>query len=173
MVAALHDCQLFDDAAFCRSAGIVNNINDNKYLAANSISFTAVKSIERPLQSQSLRLVIIGVCLSWAATFFIMSSPKTKEMKSKFKSGDIVWVEASKRLGWWPGRVENLHDLRDDLKTDVSEKTLAVVKYFNEDNYQFVENDSIIRAYDSAEKDGYITSGMSQYHLLFQLLIVT
>merc|ERR1712071_536261 len=57
----------------------------------------------------------------------------------------------------------NLHDLRDDLKTDVSEKTLAVVKYFNEDNYQFVENDSIIRAYDSAEKDGYITSGMKKY----------
>lgn len=80
-----------------------------------------------------------------------------------YKSGDIVWVLASKRLGWWPARVENVDLLRSDLKKDVTEKTIAVVKYFNEENYQFVEDAAIICAYNSSCKEENISLGMSKY----------
>uniref|UniRef100_A0A0P5ER51 Uncharacterized protein n=1 Tax=Daphnia magna TaxID=35525 RepID=A0A0P5ER51_9CRUS len=80
-----------------------------------------------------------------------------------YKSGDVVWVMASKRLGWWPGRVENVDELRQDLVGDVTDKTIAVVKYLNEDSYQFVEDESIICAYDSDQKEEYISIGMKKY----------
>merc|ERR1712136_461449 len=80
-----------------------------------------------------------------------------------FKSGDIVWVQPSKRLGWWPGQVENVSTLREDLRADVTDETIAVVKYLNEDNYQFVEDCKSICAYISAAKDEYITLGMKKY----------
>lgn len=70
---------------------------------------------------------------------------------------------ASKRLGWWPGRVENVDELRQDLVGDVTDKTIAVVKYLNEDSYQFVEDESIICAYDSDQKEEYISIGMKKY----------
>lgn len=84
-----------------------------------------------------------------------------------YKNGDVVWVMASKRLGWWPGRVENVEELRQDLVGDVTDKTIAVVKYLNEDSYQFVEDESIICAYDSNQKDDYISIGMSEFVLQF------
>lgn len=80
-----------------------------------------------------------------------------------YKSGEIVWVLASKRLGWWPARVENVDLLRSDFKKEVSEKTLAVVKYLNEDNYHFIEDAAIICAYNSSCKEEYISLGMSKY----------
>lgn len=83
--------------------------------------------------------------------------------QSSYKSGDVVWVMASKRLGWWPGRVENVGGLRQELAGDVTEKTIAVVKYLNEDNYQFVEDEAIICAYDSSQKEEYISLGMSKF----------
>lgn len=80
-----------------------------------------------------------------------------------YKSGDVVWVMPSKRLGWWPGRVQNVDDLRQELKGDVTDKTIAVVKYLNEDNYQFVEDETIICAYGSDRKTEYISLGMSEF----------
>jgi len=80
-----------------------------------------------------------------------------------FKSGDIVWVQPSKRLGWWPGRVENVSTLRADLRADVTDDTIAVVRYLNEDNYQFVEDCDTICAYNSSSKEEYITLGMKKY----------
>ena len=82
-----------------------------------------------------------------------------------FKSGDIVWVQPSKRLGWWPGRVENVSTLRADLRADVTDDTIAVVRYLNEDNYQFVEDCDTICAYNSSSKEEYITLGMSEFRL--------
>lgn len=81
---------------------------------------------------------------------------------AKYKSGDIVWVEVSKRLGWWPGRVENQMLLSPALKADITDSTLAVVKYFNEENYKFVEEPATIRPYNSATKDELISFGMSK-----------
>lgn len=80
-----------------------------------------------------------------------------------YKTGDVVWVLASKRLGWWPGRVENVEQLRRDLVGDVTDKTIAVVKYLSEDSYNFVEDEAIIRAYESDQKREYISVGMSKY----------
>ncbi|XP_057364754.2 enolase-phosphatase E1-like [Daphnia carinata] len=80
-----------------------------------------------------------------------------------YKSGDVVWVLASKRLGWWPGRVENVEELRQELVGDVTDKTIAVVKFLNEDNYQFVEDETIICAYESNRKQEYISLGMKKY----------
>ena len=82
---------------------------------------------------------------------------------SNYKCGDVVWVMAGKRLGWWAGRVENVEKLRQDLVGDVTDKTIAVVKYLNEDNYQFVEDEAIICAYDSDRKEEYISIGMSEF----------
>ncbi|XP_046441597.1 uncharacterized protein LOC124192399 isoform X2 [Daphnia pulex] len=80
-----------------------------------------------------------------------------------YKCGDVVWVMAGKRLGWWAGRVENVEELRQDLVGDVNDKTIAVVKYLNEENYQFVEDEAIICAYDSDRKEEYISIGMKKY----------
>ena len=75
---------------------------------------------------------------------------------------------AGKRLGWWPGQVQNVEKLRQDLAADVTDKTIAVVKYLNEDNYQFVEDKTIICAYNADQKEEYISLGMSKLNR-FQL----
>lgn len=80
----------------------------------------------------------------------------------KYKVNDIVWVLASKRLGWWPARVENVDKLPPDLKKDVTEDTLCVVKYLNEDNYQFVGDANNVCLYTSDKKEEHISAGMSK-----------
>ena len=83
-------------------------------------------------------------------------------MATQFKHGDIVWVLASKRLGWWPARVENVDKLPPDLKEDVTEDTICVVKYLNENNYHFVLQLEEICKYNAAEKkEEHISAGMS------------
>jgi len=82
--------------------------------------------------------------------------------RRKYKGGELVWVLASKRLGWWPAVVQKLELLKPDLKGDVTNATLAVVKFLNEDNYQFIEDQATICAYDSGQKKDYIAYGMSK-----------
>lgn len=52
--------------------------------------------------------------------------------------------------------------LRPELKADVTDNIVAVVKYFNEENYNFVEDKTKICAYNSSQKDDFITVGMSK-----------
>ena len=82
--------------------------------------------------------------------------------KRKYKGGEVVWVLASKRLGWWPAVVQKLETLKPDLKGDVTDATIAVVKFLNEDNYQFILDQTMISAYNSGQKKEYIALGMSK-----------
>lgn len=66
------------------------------------------------------------------------------------------------RLGWWPARVEQQSKLPDDLKEATTDKTLCVVKFLNEDNYQIIEDRSIICTYNSGQKEEHISAGMSE-----------
>ncbi len=90
---------------------------------------------------------------------------------AQYKYGDVVWVLASKRLGWWPARVENVDKLTPDLKKDVTEDTICVAKYLNEDNYQFVEDSNQICKYSSDKKEELISAGMSKhFHMWFYMI---
>ena len=84
------------------------------------------------------------------------------EERAKYKNGDVVWVQVTKRLGWWPAVVENLNFISPQLKTEVTDATIAVVKYINEDKYTVVEDRETICPYNSTAKDEYISLGMSK-----------
>lgn len=87
----------------------------------------------------------------------------------KFKIGEIVWVHVSKRLGWWPGHVENIQRLRQEIKADVTSDTIAVVRYLNEDNYNIVKDKKTIYPYNHEQKDEFITYGMSKFKFVLKI----
>ena len=62
--------------------------------------------------------------------------------------------------------MQKLEILKPDLKGDVTNATIAVVKFLNEDNYQFIEDPATICAYDSGQKKDYIAYGMSKYPIM-------
>ena len=93
--------------------------------------------------------------------------------RAKYKHGEVVWVQVSKRLGWWPAVVENLKFLNPQVRPDVTDNTIAVVKYFNEDKYSVVEDRETICPYNSSDKDQYISLGMSKIkHLNYTHIIL-
>ncbi|XP_060527328.1 titin-like isoform X2 [Cylas formicarius] len=78
-----------------------------------------------------------------------------------YKDGDIVWV----KLGgcWWPGVVKNLEDLPEDLLKEFKKPPLVVVKFFDEDSYEYIRNWGNIYPYNSSKKNDFIKKGMAAY----------
>jgi hypothetical protein len=46
-----------------------------------------------------------------------------QELTERKSKGELVWILASKRLGWWPAVVQKLEILKPDLKEDITTPT--------------------------------------------------
>ncbi|XP_039758466.1 uncharacterized protein LOC120632603 [Pararge aegeria] len=78
-----------------------------------------------------------------------------------YLDGDIVWV----KLGscWWPGEVVGPEKLPPDLLQSFRKPPIAVVKFFQEDTYEYVKNLNSIFHYNCSRKNEFINKGLYMY----------
>ncbi|CAF4826863.1 unnamed protein product [Pieris macdunnoughi] len=78
-----------------------------------------------------------------------------------YADGDVVWV----KLGscFWPGEVVGIEKLPTDFITSFKKPPIAVVKFFQEDTYEYVKNHYAIYKYDCSRKNEFILKGLDMY----------
>ncbi|GJQ77649.1 hypothetical protein Trydic_g12777 [Trypoxylus dichotomus] len=71
----------------------------------------------------------------------------------------------NKDLGpcWWPGEIVSFGDLPTDITESFKKPPLAVVKFFDEEKYEFVKQLSNIASYNSSKKYDHIRKGLDLY----------
>ncbi|KAK6631324.1 hypothetical protein RUM44_005850 [Polyplax serrata] len=76
---------------------------------------------------------------------------------------NIVWV----KIGpiWWPGVVKDLEKDEEgrEILSRLKKKPIAAVKFFQEDNYEFVRNLDCIYHYSCRRKDEFIKKGLDKF----------
>ncbi|XP_035782377.1 serine-rich adhesin for platelets-like isoform X2 [Anopheles albimanus] len=80
---------------------------------------------------------------------------------AELTDGTIVWVKLSNC--WWPGEVMGDERLSEDFLSSLRKKPLAVVKFFEEDAYEYVKNPNFIFKYNCPRKNEFLRKGMEQY----------
>ncbi|XP_050089198.1 serine-rich adhesin for platelets-like isoform X2 [Anopheles aquasalis] len=80
---------------------------------------------------------------------------------AELTDGTIVWVKLSNC--WWPGEVMGDERLSEDFLSSLRKKPLAVVKFFDEDAYEYVKNPNFIFKYNCLRKNEFLRKGMEQY----------
>ncbi|XP_075158988.1 uncharacterized protein LOC142232154 [Haematobia irritans] len=78
-----------------------------------------------------------------------------------YKDGDIVWVKLGNN--WWPGEVIDAHRHPDGVVTSTKRKLYCIVKFFNEDAYEYVSNVKQIYPFQSPKKEEFLKKGLSLY----------
>lgn len=79
----------------------------------------------------------------------------------QYLDGDVVWV----KIGpvWWPGVVKDLdNEEGKEILAGLKKKPIACVKFFNEENYEFVKNLDQIYHYNCRKKDEFIKKGLDK-----------
>ncbi|XP_032514462.2 uncharacterized protein LOC116767970 [Danaus plexippus] len=84
-----------------------------------------------------------------------------EQSEVNYLDGDIVWV----KLGscWWPGEVVGTEKLPPDLLPSFRKPPIAVVKFFQEDSYEYVKNLNSIFKYNCSRKNEFINKGLYMY----------
>ncbi|XP_052902272.1 mucin-17-like [Anopheles moucheti] len=82
-------------------------------------------------------------------------------MEDEMSDGDIVWVKVSN--SWWPGEVMGESRLSEEFLSSLRKKPLAVVKFFQEDSYEYVKNPNFIFKYNCPRKNEFLRKGLEQY----------
>ncbi|CAH2087495.1 unnamed protein product [Euphydryas editha] len=84
-----------------------------------------------------------------------------EQTEINYLDGDIVWV----KLGscWWPGEVVGPEKLPPDVLPSFRKPPIAVVKFFQEDTYEYVKNLSSIYKYNCSRKNEFINKGLYMY----------
>ncbi|XP_041980927.1 titin-like isoform X2 [Aricia agestis] len=84
-----------------------------------------------------------------------------EESEITYLDGDVVWV----KLGscWWPGEVVGPDKLPPDLLASFKKPPIAVVKFYQEDTYEYVKNHNSIFKYNCSRKNEFIKKGMYMY----------
>uniref|UniRef100_A0A1I8Q7H5 C2H2-type domain-containing protein n=1 Tax=Stomoxys calcitrans TaxID=35570 RepID=A0A1I8Q7H5_STOCA len=78
-----------------------------------------------------------------------------------YKDGDIVWVKLGNN--WWPGEVIDAHRHPDGIVTNNKRKLYCIVKFFNENAYEYVSNVKQIYPFQCAKKEEFLKKGLSLY----------
>lgn len=71
---------------------------------------------------------------------------------------DVVWVKLSNV--WWPAQVQDETKLDEDVTSGLRKKPLAVVKFFDEDLFEFPKNLNQIYHYNCFKKEEFIKKGL-------------
>ncbi|XP_021705088.1 titin isoform X2 [Aedes aegypti] len=79
----------------------------------------------------------------------------------EYNDGDIVWVKLS--YCWWPGEVKAGDHQTEELLSTLKRRPLAVVKFFEEDSYEYVKNTNFIYKYNCSRKHEFLRKGLEQY----------
>ncbi|XP_045775661.1 titin-like [Maniola jurtina] len=84
-----------------------------------------------------------------------------EQSEISYLDGDIVWV----KLGscFWPGEVVGPEKLPPDLLPSFRKPPIAVVKFFQEDSYEYVKNLNSIFKYNCSRKNEFINKGLYMY----------
>ncbi|XP_050349727.1 uncharacterized protein LOC126773140 [Nymphalis io] len=84
-----------------------------------------------------------------------------EQTEINYLDGDIVWV----KLGscFWPGEVVGFEKLPPDLLPSFRKPPIAVVKFFQEDTYEYVKSLSSIFKYNCSRKNEFINKGLYMY----------
>ncbi|XP_077290961.1 uncharacterized protein LOC143914567 [Arctopsyche grandis] len=78
-----------------------------------------------------------------------------------YLDGDVVWV----KLGncWWPGEVWGFDRLPPGLLKSFRKLPIAVVKFFQEEAFEYVKNLNLIYKYNCARKHEFIKKGLDLF----------
>ncbi|XP_068622750.1 mucin-17-like [Battus philenor] len=84
-----------------------------------------------------------------------------EQSENNYLDGDVVWV----KLGscWWPGEVIGPEKLPPDVLPSFRKPPIAVVKFFQEDTYEYVKNTNSIFKYNCSRKAEFINKGLYMY----------
>ncbi|CAK1580939.1 unnamed protein product [Parnassius mnemosyne] len=84
-----------------------------------------------------------------------------EQPENSYLDGDVVWV----KLGscWWPGEVVGPEKLPPDVLPSFRKPPIAVVKFFQEDTYEYVKNTNSIYKYNCSRKNEFINKGLYMY----------
>ncbi|XP_026749841.2 mucin-17-like [Galleria mellonella] len=85
----------------------------------------------------------------------------SEQTENCYLDGDVVWV----KLGscWWPGEVVGFEKLPPDVLPSFRKPPIAVVKFFQEDTYEYVKNTNLIYKYNCSRKNEFISKGLYMY----------
>jgi len=77
-----------------------------------------------------------------------------------FKAGAIVWSKCGSHF--WPGTILDFNSLDEEIREDFPEgkEPLFVVKFFDEDGYEFLKNDKNLYPYNCEKKEEFIKKGV-------------
>jgi len=78
----------------------------------------------------------------------------------KYKHKDVVWCKCGGLF--WPGEVRGLDSLPDEIREGFLKAPKVVVKFFDEDGYEFVLNDKDIFPYNCDRKEEFIQKGIAR-----------
>ncbi|XP_065077573.1 mucin-2-like isoform X2 [Ochlerotatus camptorhynchus] len=81
--------------------------------------------------------------------------------ETEYNDGDIVWVKLS--YCWWPGEVMAGDRLTEEFLSTLKRRPLVVVKFFDEDSYEFVKNTNFIYKYNCNRKNEFLRKGLEQF----------
>ncbi|XP_065226533.1 titin-like [Planococcus citri] len=75
-----------------------------------------------------------------------------------YLAGNIVWV----KLGpvWWPGKVCSEEEIPPEVLKELRKKPIAIVKFFQEESFEYVKKLSNIYHYNCLKKDEFIKKGL-------------
>ncbi|XP_026325829.1 titin-like isoform X2 [Hyposmocoma kahamanoa] len=84
-----------------------------------------------------------------------------EQTEINYLDGDVVWV----KLGscWWPGEVVGPERLPPDVLPSFRKPPIAVVKFYQEDTYEYVKNINYIYKYNCSRKNEFINKGLYMY----------
>ncbi|XP_053951105.1 titin homolog [Anastrepha ludens] len=79
-----------------------------------------------------------------------------------YKDGDIVWVKLGNN--WWPGEVTGVQRQPEGLLKHLKKKPYCVVKFFQEDAYEYIKSAKQIFPFQCSKKDEFIKKGTALYN---------
>jgi len=79
----------------------------------------------------------------------------------RYKDGDVVWCKCGGLF--WPGEVKGLSSLPEEIREGFLRTPLVVVKFFDEDGYEFVLNENNIHPYNCLKKTDFILKGIARF----------
>ena len=80
-----------------------------------------------------------------------------------FSAGAVVWVKCGALF--WPGRIVGDDNVTDDLRESLKEekrKPALIVKFFNEDGYEFLYDEKNVHAYNCDKKEAFVKKGIGE-----------
>lgn len=94
--------------------------------------------------------------------------------KIEYVDTDIVWVKF--RSIWWPAEVRGESRLPEDMVMSLRKRErypIAVVKFFQEESYEYVKSLDDICQYHSSRKHEFIKRGLGKQNIFCLFAIET